>query len=270
MSPHSDDSSLARHSVGVGGRREEESFIRSGGKPTTFSLTLKSVSNQTMAPPIRIRIRAIARYPPHFENSYYGPLDKFLNLIFSGPHFIIKPQALLRMEEETKSTPAPINLDIEAANDEYHDGELDYVVDDGHNDEGSDDDSDDENPLADTSVDSYNIAVGHRGTNRFPDFVTCFFEGDIGSDVIRLVIEVKAHDYTLTTAVEQLEDYLELAGPRSQNERLHGVLIVKDVTWKLGGTRFAAWLECIAKEDLENENFVRWNWVSKRWDNVSW
>ncbi|KAL0957737.1 hypothetical protein HGRIS_001515 [Hohenbuehelia grisea] len=70
---------------------------------------------------IRTRIEAICLRPPRYENSYYGPLDKIINIIFSDPKFLNKPQALLRSEAEAEVS----GLTISVTSGEYGDGIID-------------------------------------------------------------------------------------------------------------------------------------------------
>ncbi|KAL0957286.1 hypothetical protein HGRIS_001100 [Hohenbuehelia grisea] len=194
---------------------------------------------------IRTRIREICTNPPRYEHSYYGPIDKILNTIFSGARFLVKPQALLRREEETASA---IRLKTSVAEiDEYDDGEVDSLDDserrkqqqqqgEGEEDEGEEEeeeettlDEDDDFNLADTSFDSCGTPVVRTlRASSIPDFVVCSFAGPIGSDVVRIVIEIKPDDLDILAAVSQLNDYLEQAESRAATpSRLHGVLIIQ-------------------------------------------
>lgn len=43
------------------------------------------------------RFAAIYAKPPHYEASYYGPINMFLTVYFpAGDHYLVKPQARLR------------------------------------------------------------------------------------------------------------------------------------------------------------------------------
>ncbi|KAL0959485.1 hypothetical protein HGRIS_011195 [Hohenbuehelia grisea] len=247
------------------------------------------------------RIREICTNPPRYEHSYYGPIDKILNTIFSGARFLVKPQALLRREEETASA---IRLKTSVAEiDEYDNGEVDSLDDserrkqqqqqgEGEEDEGEEEeeeettlDEDDDFNLADTSFDSCGTPVVRTlRASSIPDFVVCSFAGLIGSDVVRIVIEIKPDDLNILAAVSQLNDYLEQAESRAATpSRLHGVLIIQNTvriyqknrafyqlvqSWQLNGHRFYEWLESIAREDLSTPHFVHSE--AGRWLNVSW
>jgi hypothetical protein len=56
------------------------------------------VALQTIPNPLRGRLRNVVANPPHLEASLYGPLDKLFNTIYSGPDWMVKPQAEIRAE----------------------------------------------------------------------------------------------------------------------------------------------------------------------------
>ena len=82
-----------------------------------FFITLKSLldmisPDRGVPGELRERLRRLGLQRVHYEHSWYGPLNKLFNVIFSGPRWMVKPQPPFRQEAAELSDEADPDTSI--------------------------------------------------------------------------------------------------------------------------------------------------------------
>lgn len=149
---------------------------------------------------------------PHFEASYYGPIDGMADSIFSGSEYMVKPQAKIRPTAPPTGAGRPIRV--------------------RRNEQG---------PMR-RSVDSYNAEVTDNVGLFEPDFLIVRVDTQRGlggpqGDKIVACIEVKQDDSQSLLARHQLQVYLGTLDGKSTCKCPRGILILGKVTYEFN-TKF--------------------------------
>lgn len=144
---------------------------------------------------------------PHYEASYYGPIDKMANVIFSGENYMVKLQAKLRKT----AVPAP---QIENPG---------VPVFDDYEEETN-------------SLDSFNASVITNEGPLEPDFLIVRVDkdgvvGNTSGDQIVACIEVKRSFDLLETAERQINNYLKILAEKEPHRAFRGILVMGPVTY---------------------------------------
>jgi hypothetical protein len=139
---------------------------------------------------------------PHFEASWYGPIDKLLNVVFHEPHFMVKPQAKLRT-----TVPSPSHN----ANDPGQAMQLDSES------------------TARASLDSQNAYVlpstKHNPNWVSPDFILVVVSEEGTQHIPLACIEVKRTDTSNFKSVDQILRYMAMLDGKGPHPAFVGFLI---------------------------------------------
>ncbi|KAL6308546.1 hypothetical protein BKA93DRAFT_763069 [Sparassis latifolia] len=161
-------------------------------------------------------------HPPSMEASWYGPIDRLANIIFSDDRCMVKPQTKLRA----------------SAHEEADDEES----------EGSDEEEQDEEFWKEGfSTDSMGKAVeasSRHTTVYIPDFVVVLSDGI--RDIPLMCIEVKKNNESQVSSIGQLRKYMMILGDKDPHEDFVGMLV-------LGGRFYTFRFQIAEEEDSEGE-----------------
>lgn len=176
------------------------------------------------------RFQTMFTNPPHFEASWYGPINAILNLFFPVTEgFLVKPQPRLR---PPNLDAIPVDEPLENADDEHEEMisvSINTSVD--FSDLSADFSFD---PSA-VSYDSHGDLVGFGG-DYIPDFIAVNGTSSGNDDVPLCVVEVKRPQDSMKTSQEQVSYYLERTAYKNPSPDLVALLIMgeKTFTFTLG------------------------------------
>ncbi|KIJ32082.1 hypothetical protein M422DRAFT_36009 [Sphaerobolus stellatus SS14] len=124
------------------------------------------------------RFEFLAANAPHFEASWYGPIDKLLNTVFHDPEFMVKPQPRFRQSPSAPSS--------QASTQSAHSQVSTTTTGTAESSEQS----------VQVSLDSYNAKITKKpgAASRIPDFAVVKLGEDANhcpNDVPVIVMEIK-------------------------------------------------------------------------------
>ncbi|GBE82900.1 hypothetical protein SCP_0412870 [Sparassis crispa] len=190
---------------------------------------------------LRARFRQMSLYPPSLEASWYGPIDRLANLVFSDDHYMVKPQTKLRESVYAGEEPNDEEPDDEEPDDEETD-------DDESSDEGSDEEVHNaelwQEGLSTDSMGKVVQALSRDTKVYIPDFVVVLCDGI--RDIPVMCIEVKKNDESQESSIIQLREYMSIIGGKDPHEDFVGMLV-------LGGRFYTFRFQITKEDDSEGE-----------------